>query len=358
MHLPLHHDDPRQLGPYRLVARLGGGGMGTVYLGRSPSGRTVALKAVHPRFASDEAFRVRFRLESDAARVIGGDHGAGVVDADPFAPRPWLATEYVPGPPLDEAVELCGPLPERTVRALGAVLCRALGRLHRSDVVHRDLKPSNVLVSVDGPKLIDFGVARALGDDRLTRLGAAAGTPAYMSPEQAAGAEHTSAGDVFALGGVLVFAATGHGPFGGGQAADLLYRVRYAAPDLSGLPPALVPVLARCLDKDPARRPSTGELAGLLGGEEEFAAALTDTLLADIARRATEIWRLQPHRLPPPPETADAPTATAGPRPGPSRRRLLAIAGASALGVAAAGTGGWAWWSGRGEHADAPAPRP
>ncbi|MER5784073.1 serine/threonine-protein kinase [Streptomyces mobaraensis] len=368
MPLPLLHDDPRQLGPYRLVARLGGGGMGTVYLARSAGGRTVALKAVHPRFASDEAFRARFRLETDAARVIGAEYGAGVVDADPFAPLPWLATEYVLGPPLDEAVELCGPLPERTVRALGAVLCRALGQLHRSDVVHRDLKPSNVLVTATGPKIIDFGVARALGDDRLTRLGTAAGTPAYMSPEQAAGIEHTSAGDVFALAGVLVFAATGHAPFGAGQAADLLYRVRYAAPDLTGLPPTLTPVLTRCLDKDPTRRPSTTELAELLadagtgpgtGTEadaETFPTALTDTLLAEIARRATEVWRHQPHRLPPPPESADAPTA-AVPRPALSRRRLLGVAGGSALGVAAAGAGGWLWWNGR-ERPDKPGPRP
>ncbi|MBC2879554.1 MULTISPECIES: protein kinase domain-containing protein [Streptomyces] len=380
MPLPLHHDDPRQLGPYRLVARLGGGGMGTVYLARSAGGRTVALKAVHPRFASDEAFRTRFRLESDAARVIGGEYGAGVVDADPFAPRPWLATEYVLGPPLDEAVELCGPLPERTVRALGAVLCRALGQLHRSDVVHRDLKPSNVLVTATGPKIIDFGVARALGDDRLTQLGTAAGTPAYMSPEQAAGTEHTSAGDVFALAGVLVFAATGHAPFGGGQAADLLYRVRYAAPDLTGLPPALTPVLSRCLDKDPTRRPGTAELAALLaeteaGREaeaeevpgmkglsaaervptaEEFPTALTDTLLAEIARRSTEVWRHQPHRLPPPPEEAATSTAP-GPGPALSRRRLLGIAGGSTLGVAAAGTGGWLWWNNR-KHTDTPGP--
>ncbi|MBZ4322204.1 protein kinase domain-containing protein [Streptomyces huiliensis] len=347
MPLPLHHDDPQHLGPYRLVARLGGGGMGTVYLGRSTGGRTVALKAVHPRFASDEAFRARFRLESDAARVIGGEYGAGVVDADPFAPQPWLATEYVLGPPLDEAVELCGPLPERTVRALGAALCRALAQLHRSDVVHRDLKPSNVLVTASGPKIIDFGVARALGDERLTRLGTAAGTPAYMSPEQAAGVEHTGAGDVFALAGVLVFAASGHAPFGGGQAADLLYRVRYAAPDLSGLPPALIPVLTRCLDKDPARRPATAELAELLAGTDDFPTALPDTLLAETARRATDVWRLQPHRLPPPPQSPDAPTAPAGLPPALSRRRLLGIAGGSTLGVAAAGTGGWLWWNGR-----------
>ncbi|MCZ0979792.1 serine/threonine-protein kinase [Streptomyces diastatochromogenes] len=191
--------------------------MGTVYLARTPGGRTVALKTVHARLATDPTFRSRFRLETDAARIIGARHGAAVVDADPLAETPWLATEYVLGPPLDDAVALGGPLPEPTVRALGAALAGALAQLHSSDVVHRDLKPSNVLVTAYGPKIIDFGIARAAGDDHLTRTGAAAGTPAFMSPEQASGQEHTPAGDVFALAGVLVFAATGHGPFGTGS---------------------------------------------------------------------------------------------------------------------------------------------
>lgn len=202
--------------------------MGTVYLARSAAGRTVALKTVHARIAADPTFRSRFRLEADAARVIGDRYGARVFAADALAATPWLATEYVIGPQLDEAVGLAGPLPEPCVRALGADLARALGQLHRSDVVHRDLKPSNVMVTAAGPKVIDFGIARALGDVRLTRTGAAAGTPAFMSPEQAGGLEHSPAGDVFALAGVLVFAASGHGPFGGGRPADLLYRVRYA----------------------------------------------------------------------------------------------------------------------------------
>ena len=249
---PLTHDDPYRIGAYLLTARLGSGGMGTVYLARSPGGRTVALKTMHARIASDTASRTRFRLETDAARVIGGLHGAQVVDADPQAETPWLATEYVLGPPLDDAVSLGGPLPEASVRAVGAALCGALGQLHASDVVHRDLKPSNVMVTAYGPKIIDFGIARAAGDERLTRTGAVTGTPAFMSPEQATGQEHTPAGDVFALAGVLVFAATGHGPFGSAQPADLLYRVRYAEADLTGVPADLAPVLARCLAKDPA----------------------------------------------------------------------------------------------------------
>ncbi|MGW2306342.1 protein kinase domain-containing protein [Streptomyces sp. NPDC001809] len=342
---PLTHDDPASVASYRLLARLGSGGMGTVYLARTPGGRTVALKTVHARLATDPAFRARFRLETDAARIIGARHGAAVVDADPQAQTPWLATEYVLGPPLDDAVELGGPLPEPTVRALGAALAGALAQLHSSDVVHRDLKPSNVLVTAYGPKIIDFGIARAAGDDHLTRTGAAAGTPAYMSPEQASGQEHPPAGDVFALAGVLVFAATGHGPFGTGSAADLLYRVRYADADLTGVPEALLPLLTACLSKDPSARPTTGTLIDRLhDGHGEFADHLPPLLLTDIARRATDVWLHAPHRLPAPEGSAVAETAPSGPV---SRRGLLSAGGAALLGAAGAGGGLWAWLASR-----------
>lgn len=350
---PLLHEDPSHIGTYRLAARLGSGGMGTVYLARTPGGATVALKTVHAHIASDAAFRSRFRLETDAARVIGGVHGAQVIDADPLAQVPWLATEYVLGPPLDEAVAASGPLPEAAVRAVGAALCGALGQLHRSDVVHRDLKPSNVMITAYGPKVIDFGIARALGDERLTHVGAAAGTPAFMSPEQATGQEHTPAGDVFALAGVLVFAAAGHGPFGRGQPADLLYRVRYADPDLSGVPAGLAPVLARCLAKDPALRPGTGGLAAALhDGHGEFADHLPHPLLAEISRRAAEVWQPYPPRLPAPDEPAAA--APVPRRAGPSRRGLLALGGAAAVGAVA---GGGLWLrSGRSDAKGGPGP--
>lgn len=350
MPTPLTHDDPVTLGTYRLVARLGSGGMGTVYLARSPGGRTVALKTMHARIASEPAFRTRFRLEADAARVIGGQFGAQVMDADALAETPWLATEYVIGPPLDEAVELAGPLPEPSVRALGAALCMALGQLHRSDVVHRDLKPSNIMVTAYGPKVIDFGIARAIGDDRLTHTGAAVGTPAFMSPEQATGKEHTPEGDVFALAGVLVFAATGSAPFGHGQAADLLYRVRYTEPDLTRVPPALVPILSRCLAKDPALRPTTAQLAAQLhDGTGDFAEHLPDVLLAEIARRATEVWQVVPERLAPP-ESDVASEPTEGPAE-PSRRRMLALWGGVGI-AAAAGAGVWGWreWGDPADH--------
>ncbi|MFJ8649239.1 PQQ-binding-like beta-propeller repeat protein [Streptomyces sp. NPDC093546] len=344
MFSPLTHDDPRQLGAYRLIARLGSGGMGTVYLARSLTGRTAALKTMHAHIAGDPAFRTRFRLEVDAARVIGGVHGARVFDADPSAATPWMATEYLLGPPLDEAVASFGPLPEPAVRALGAGLCRALARLHASEVVHRDLKPSNIMVTAEGPKVIDLGIARAIGDDRLTRTGAAAGTPAFMSPEQATGEEHTPAGDVFALASVLVHAATGHGPFGTGQPADILYRVRYAEPDLTGVPEALLPALTRCLAKDPAQRPSTMELAAQLApGPGDFAEHLPEPLLMEIARRSAAVWHVRPTRLPPPAyETVVAPAPT-GRTTGLSRRRLLALGGGSVAGLAATGVGAWAW---------------
>ncbi|WP_225801551.1 PQQ-binding-like beta-propeller repeat protein [Streptomyces sp. NK15101] len=342
---PLTHDDPAAVATYRLLARLGSGGMGTVYLARTPGGRTVALKTVHARLAADPAFRSRFRLETDAARIIGARHGAAVVDADPLAETPWLATEYVLGPPLDDAVALGGPLPEPTVRALGAALAGALAQLHSSDVVHRDLKPSNVLVTAYGPKIIDFGIARAAGDDHLTRTGAAAGTPAFMSPEQASGEEHTAAGDVFALAGVLVFAATGHGPFGTGSPADLLYRVRYAEPDLTGVPEALLPLLTACLAKDPTARPTTNTLtARLHDGHGDFADHLPPLLLADIARRATDVWLHTPHRLPAPAGAAVSETVPSTPL---SRRRLLSAGGGALIGLAGAGAGVWAWLGSR-----------
>ncbi|MFG2135640.1 protein kinase [Streptomyces sp. NPDC048650] len=343
MPLPLTHDDPHDLGPFRLVARLGSGGMGTVYLARSAGGRTVALKTMHARIASEATFRTRFRLESDAARVIGGRYGAQVVAADPLAATPWLATAYVLGPPLDDAVEQTGPLPEASVRALGAALCEALGRLHRSDVVHRDLKPSNIMITAYGPKVIDFGIARAAGAERLTHTGSAVGTPAFMSPEQAAGEEHTPAGDVFALAGVLVFAATGHGPFGDGRPADLLYRVRYSAPDLTGVPAALVPALTHALARNPAERPGIEELlARLHDGSGQFADHLPDGVLAMIGARASEVWRVTPRRLPAPSDepaaSEQAPVAT-----GPSRRGLLVAGAGSALGLAGIGAGARAW---------------
>ncbi|TSB31734.1 protein kinase domain-containing protein [Streptomyces benahoarensis] len=357
----LLHDDPHTVGPYLLLARLGGGGMGTVYLARTAGGRTVALKVLHQRLTADTALRHRFRLEADAARVIGGRHGAQVHDADPDAPRPWLATEYVLGPPLDDAVEAAGPLPERSVRALGAALAQGLAQLHRSEVVHRDLKPSNVLVTAAGPKIIDFGVAHAVGEAPLTQAGAAVGTPAFMSPEQASGGEHAAAGDVFALGGLLVFAAAGHGPFGSGQPTDLLYRVRYTEADLGGVPPELVPVLSRALAKDPAQRPTTEDLAAALapdGIPQVFADVLPDGVLRMVAQRGDEVWRQPPRLAPPPPDAPPGPVTLPG-GPGPSRRRMLAMTAGGVVAGAGVAGGLWAWLGrGGGPGGGDPAPKP
>lgn len=342
MTYPLTHDDPARLGGYRLVARLGSGGMGTVYLGRTPGGRTVALKTMHAEFAAEPEFRTRFRLETDAARVIGGEYGAQVVDADPLAEIPWLATEYVLGPPLDEAVSRCGVLPEETVRMLGARLCAALAQLHGSGVVHRDLKPSNILIAATGPKIIDFGIARASGDDRLTRTGTAAGTPAFMSPEQSTGGEHGPAGDVFALAGVLVFATTAHGPFGTGQAADLLYRVRYAEADLAGVPQGMRSVLERCFAKDSTVRPTVPQLAQLLAsGAGGFAESLPDAVHTEILRHASAVWDIRYSRSNPPEQDLTGPDAAPDRRWRPTRRQL--VLGGGALAACVIGTATWTW---------------
>ncbi|MGH4035510.1 protein kinase domain-containing protein [Actinomycetota bacterium Odt1-20B] len=332
---PLRPEDPDRVGGFTLLGRLGEGGMGAVYLARSDGGRVVALKAVHERLAREPEFRVRFRLEAEAARTIGARHGATVVDADTQGTLPWLATEYVLGPSLAEAVERYGPLPEPAVRALGARLARALADIHGSGLVHRDLKPSNVLVTATGPRVIDFGIARALGAGRLTRTGQVLGTPAYMSPEQAMGREHEPSGDVFALAAVLVFAAAGHGPFSGAGNAEVLHRVRHGEPELAGVPDALLPTLARCLAKDPAERPDAAGLAAELDdGNGDFAGLLPGPLLADLGRRAAGVWELRPSRLPGP-ERTEVPPAR-----GLSRRRLL-LGGAG--GVLALGAAGAVW---------------
>ncbi|MFB7665195.1 PQQ-binding-like beta-propeller repeat protein [Kitasatospora sp. NPDC056138] len=262
---PLDVTDPEAVGPYRLLARLGAGGMGRVYLARSAGGRTVAVKVVRPELAEDQEFRSRFAREVEAAQAVDGAYTAPVVDADKDGPVPWLATAYVLGPSLTDAVLAHGPLPEDSVRALGAGLAQALAAVHRAGLVHRDLKPSNVLLAADGPRLIDFGIARAMEGDSLTRTGIVVGSPGYMSPEQASGLPIGPAGDVFSLGSVLVYAATGEGPFesSSGPAAQL-YKVVHDQPRLDALPAALRPAVAACLAKDPARRPSPEELTELL----------------------------------------------------------------------------------------------
>jgi serine/threonine protein kinase len=259
--------DPVTLGPYRLLGRLGGGGMGQVFLARSPGGRLVAVKVIRPEFAADPEFRVRFAREVANARTVSGIFTAALVDADADGPVPWLATAYIPGPPLSDVVRGSGPLPTASLLPLAAGLAEALAAIHDAGVVHRDLKPSNVLLASDGPRVIDFGISYAVEASALTQSGAVMGSPGYMSPEQAQGRPVGPASDVFSLGAVLAFAATGAGPFGGGSVAALVYRVVSEPPDLDRVPPELRPLVERCLAKAPGDRPGPRDLLAELGGE-------------------------------------------------------------------------------------------
>jgi eukaryotic-like serine/threonine-protein kinase len=270
---PLSADDPQQVGVYRLHARLGAGGMGRVYLGRSPGGRAVAVKIVHADLARDPEFVARFRREVQAAEAVSGAYTAPVVGAGPDDNPPWLATAFVAGPSLAELIDRAGPLPEAAACRLAGGLIEALQAIHDRGLVHRDLKPANILIAVDGPRVIDFGISRALQGTALTAARTTLGTPVYMSPEQAEGRAIGAPSDVFSLGSVLSFAATGRAPFDGGDLFAIAYRIVHDEPDLSRLPPALRDLVASCLAKDPARRPSLDRLMdAVLAGSAPFPA--------------------------------------------------------------------------------------
>ena len=260
--------DPAVVGPYRTLAELGSGGMGRVLLASGPDGRLVALKLVHRQFAEEPGFRARFRAEVAASSAVSGAYTAAVVDADPDAATPWLASVFVPGPSLQDVLDVAGALPEEPVRRLAAGLAAALIRIHRAGLVHRDLKPSNVLLAGDGPRVIDFGIARAVGGDRqagLTRTGWLIGSPAFMSPEQARSEAATPASDVFSLGSVLAAAYTGGSPFADQGTLQTLNNVVRAEPDLSALPAAICDLVRPCLAADPADRPTPAELLEAVG---------------------------------------------------------------------------------------------
>lgn len=251
---------PQWIGPYRIVARLGQGGMGQVFLGRSPGGMKVAVKVVRPEFAENDEFRRRFAREAQAARQVNSAYTAAVVGVDAEADPPWLATAYVQGVPLDKALRH-GPWPTDSVRALGAGLVEALSAIHEAGVVHRDLKPSNVILTSNGPRVIDFGISAVVDATRLTEHGSYLGTPGFSSPEQIKGQSVGSASDVFSLGVLLARTATGRYPFGEAASASVLhYRVLHEPPELDGLPPELRAVVEPCLARDPALRPGLGEL--------------------------------------------------------------------------------------------------
>ncbi|MEU0840062.1 protein kinase [Streptomyces sp. NPDC005962] len=273
--MPLSTDDPASIGGYALLDRLGSGGMGIVYLARSASGRQVAVKLVHAQYAQDEEFRARFRQEITAARKVSGAFTAPVVDADPEAERPWMATQYVPGRTLADAVRQDGPFGGRELRTLGLGLVEALRDIHRAGVVHRDLKPANILMAGDGPRVIDFGISRAADNQTLTvTAGRMLGTPRFMSPEQLRDArEVTTASDVFSLGALVVYAATGVGPFDAESPYLSGYQVMYEPPTLNGVPKPLIRLIKRCLAKAPAARPGLDELHRMLDALPDFVAA-------------------------------------------------------------------------------------
>ncbi len=283
--------DPERIGPYVVLGRLGAGSMGQVYLGRSAAGRLVAVKTIKVELAEEAGFRTRFAQEVAAARKVSGVFTAAVVEADPEADLPWLATAYVPAPSLSRLVLACGPLPVTTVRWLAAGCAEALGSIHGAGLVHRDLKPSNVLVAPDGPRVIDFGVARAAARMGLTTSRGAVGTPAYMAPEQARDTHAASvASDVYSLGATLLFAATGHPPYRGAAVMDVLARLATEEPDLSGLPAELTGLITACLRRVPRQRPSSSAMLAQLGdfteaqaGPDEEHSYLPEAAMALIA---------------------------------------------------------------------------
>ncbi|GAA3392284.1 bifunctional serine/threonine-protein kinase/ABC transporter substrate-binding protein [Streptomyces roseoviridis] len=336
---PLKKTDPSTIAGYRILRRLGTGGMGVVYLARTAGGALAALKLIRAEHAADPGFRERFRREARAAERITGRWVVRVLGADPEAREPWLATEFVPGPSLAEAVALHGALPEPTVRALGARLADALADMHEAGLVHRDVKPGNVLLALDGPRLIDFGIARSAGATALTATDVMIGTPGFLAPEQAraAGAgEVGPASDVFSLGCVLAYALTGRRPFGTGAVAAVVYRTVHADPDLDGVPEGLLPLVTACLAKDAADRPTAAEVRVALGPADGPAGDwLPPGLPALVAERSSRVLNLP---------VADPTTVEPAQPTGVSRRRLLVLASAGT--VAAAG-GVAAWLYGR-----------
>ncbi|MFD3995180.1 serine/threonine-protein kinase [Streptomyces sp. NPDC058548] len=395
-------DLPERIGDYTVERELGAGGMGTVYLARSRGGRAVAVKVVRPELAADPHFRARFRAEVDAARKVGGFHTAQVVDADPDAATPWLATAYIAGPTLSGLLAGRGPMDEARLRLLGAALAEALQAIHDCGLIHRDLKPGNIIMADDGPRVLDFGIARALEGTRLTFTGAAFGTPGFLAPEQAQGHEVGGSADVFALGAVLVAAAGGQA-FGDGTPVMLLYRAVHEPADLSALPEGIRPVVAACLAKDPAHRPSPRRLLDLLAPDTAAkpptqvspAAPSTESASDSASASASASARLPTPTAvsaaaptavsattPTAGDIADAATAVAAPRaaapraaaphaesrggadspPGkrPTRRVVAAAAGAllvlggAGYGVYASGGPGWGSGSGSGSDGSFP----
>ncbi|MEV6163864.1 serine/threonine-protein kinase [Streptomyces sp. NPDC052052] len=367
----LEPGDPPRIGDFTLIGRLGVGGMGQVFLGRSSGGRAVAVKVVKAALAEDPEFRARFRREVAALHRVGGAWTTPVLGSDTEAAAPWVATEYVPGPSLHQVVESgYGPLPEATLHALAGQLARTLSAVHGAGLVHRDLKPSNILLTVDGPRVIDFGIVRALdtvAGTLRTSTGVVLGSPGFMSPEQVRGQRVTPAADMFSLGSVLVYAATGRLPFGSADlgAHTLMFRIAAEEPDLTGVPHTLTGLVSACLAKDPEQRP-TAEQVAVGTRTDSDAPWLPAELLAELGRLAARMLTAEtppqgapaqvtpsppgtptphtpPHDTPAPapapgtpPQGAPAPAPSNRPRSKPRWRPVLA--GVLALAAAATGT--------------------
>jgi hypothetical protein len=293
---PPRDEDPVRVGPFRVVGRVGVGGMGQVFVGRDGGRRTVALKVIRPDLAGEPGFRERFAREVAVARRARGRFIARLVAADTDGTPAWSATRYLPGPTLAEAVESYGPLPVGTVLPLAAGLAAALTDLHAAGIVHRDLKPGNVILLDDGPRVIDFGISRTSDMSAVTRAGELVGSPGFLAPEGVAGGDVGPAGDVFALGALLCFAATGTGPFGRGQSPTLMYRVVHEQPDLDGVPATIRDLVADCLAKQPEDRPTIGDLRTRLlamapAGRPD-GGWLPHAVVAEIADRRRDLKRL------------------------------------------------------------------
>lgn len=311
---PLQPEQSHPIGHYRPLVLLGEGAMGQVFLCLSQDGRVAAVKRIHPSFSKDDGFRVRFRQEVEASRRVSGAYTAAVMDADAEAEAPWLASVYVAGPSLRDAIDASGPLPVPSMRRLIAGLATALSDVHRAGLIHRDLKPGNVLLTSDGPRVIDFGIARAAEGAEFTSTGTVVGSPAYMSPEQAEGKDLTPASDIFSLGTLLVMAATGQGPFTGTTAAQTLYNVVHEPPQLDGVPPEILPVIEACLAHDPEARPTPNQLLDLVGPidhEGPVWPAEIQRLIDAQEAEVRHVLALPPPEPPPPPRKPRWPKVTA-----------------------------------------------
>jgi len=338
---PLLQTDPAQVGRYRLVARLGAGGMGVVYLGEDPAsqGQPVAVKVLRPELADDPEFRVRFGREVAALTRVQGVCTIRVIEADTQAPRPFLVTEYAEGPSLSEYVAAHGPIDPRMLYGLATGLAEALTAIHAAGIVHRDLKPSNVLLTAGGPKVIDFGIAQALDTTSLTRTGITVGSAGFMAPEQVMGRAGTAA-DIFTWAVTVAYAASGQPPFGTGASDAILYRIMHAAPDITAVPPGLRPLVEAALAKEPQQRPTAPQLLNELTSTAARPAAVHDNPTLETQTILAQTWHAPtpPRGRPAPVPSSPSSRAPGSPRPSRRRRALLPLVLAGAFVLAAAGT--------------------